>query len=59
MNLRRGYDGTSRAMGVASYKRGIAFACTDQPVVAVKVTLASGAVPGWKEIDAIGGTPCD
>jgi hypothetical protein len=53
------YDGTPRAMGVASYKRSIAFACTSEPVVAVKVTLASGAVPGWNEIDAIAGTPCD
>ncbi len=53
------YDAKARAMNVASYKRDIAFACTDQPVVGVKVTLDSSAVPGWNEIDAIGGTPCD
>jgi hypothetical protein len=53
------YDAKARPMGVPSYKRDIAFACTDQPVVAVKVTLDSGAVPGWNEIDAIGGMPCD
>jgi hypothetical protein len=53
------YDGVARAMNVPSYQRSLAFACTDQKVVAVRVTLASQAVPGWNEIDAIGGTPCD
>lgn len=53
------YDGAARAMNVPSYQRSLAFACTDQPVVAVRVTLASQAVPGWNEVDAIGGTPCD
>jgi len=53
------YDGAPHAMNVPSYQRSIAFACTDQKVVAVRVTLASGAVPGWNEIDAVGGTPCD
>jgi hypothetical protein len=28
------------------------------PITAVRVTLASAAVPGWNEIDAIGGVPC-
>lgn len=27
-------------------------------IAAVRVTLASGAVPGWNELDAIGGVPC-
>lgn len=53
------YDGAAHAMGTPSFQRSIAFACTDQPVVAVRVTLASAAVPEWNEIDAIGGTPCD
>jgi hypothetical protein len=29
-----------------------------EPIAAVRVTLASGRVPGWNEIDAIGGVPC-
>jgi hypothetical protein len=32
--------------------------CTAEPVVAVRVTLASAKVPGWNEIDAIGLVPC-
>jgi hypothetical protein len=38
--------------------RRIDFACTDQPVAGVRVTLDSAAVPDWNEIDAIGGRPC-
>lgn len=53
------YDGAASAMGVSAYHRRITFACTDQPVIGVRVTLASQAVPGWNEIDAIGATPCD
>ena len=29
-----------------------------EAIVAARVTLASNAVPGWNEIDAIGGVPC-
>ena len=29
-----------------------------EPIAAVRVTLASGAVAGWNELDAIGGVPC-
>lgn len=36
----------------------VSFACTDQPVVGVRVTLDSASVPGWNEIDAIGAQPC-
>jgi hypothetical protein len=32
--------------------------CTSEPVLAVRVTLASGQVPGWNELDAIGIVPC-
>jgi hypothetical protein len=42
----------------SSSTRRIEFACTDQAVVGVRVTLDSGAVAGWNEIDAIGGRPC-
>jgi hypothetical protein len=41
-----------------AFLRRVDFACTDQPVVGVRVTLNSAAVPGWNEIDAIGGHPC-
>jgi hypothetical protein len=34
------------------------FACSDEPIVAARVTLASGQVAGWNEIDAIGALPC-
>ena len=53
------YSGAAKPMGVPTFDRALTFACTDQPVVSVRVTLASAAVPGWNEIDAIGGTPCD
>lgn len=36
----------------------ILMTCTSEPVVAVRVTLDSQAVPGWNEIDAIGLVPC-
>ena len=36
----------------------VSFACTDEPVVGVRVTLDSASVQGWNEIDAIGGQPC-
>jgi hypothetical protein len=29
-----------------------------EAIASVRVLLASGAVPGWNEIDAIGGVPC-
>jgi tetratricopeptide (TPR) repeat protein len=32
--------------------------CTSEPVVAVRITLASSRVPGWNEIDAVGLVPC-
>jgi len=28
-------------------------------VVAIRVTLDTAAVPGWNELDAIGGLTCD
>ena len=34
------------------------FACTVEPVIAVRVHIASTQVPGWNEIDAIGVVPC-
>lgn len=34
------------------------FKCSDEPIVAARVTLASGQVAGWNEIDAIGALPC-
>jgi hypothetical protein len=40
------------------FRRRVEFACTSDAVVGVRVTLDSAAVPGWNEIDAIGGVPC-
>jgi hypothetical protein len=39
-------------------RRRVEFACTDKAVVGVRVTIDSHEVPGWNEIDAIGGRPC-
>ena len=33
-------------------------ACTTERIVAVKITVASGKVAGWNEIDAVGMLPC-
>lgn len=41
-----------------AYRRAIGFACTAEPIAAIRVTLASAAVAGWNELDAIGGRPC-
>jgi hypothetical protein len=32
--------------------------CTSEPIASVRLRLASGAVPGWNELDAIGIVPC-
>lgn len=47
-----------RAAAQEGTRRRIDFACTAEPVAGVRVTLDSAAVPGWNEIDAIGGQPC-
>jgi len=46
-----------RAAGAGAQISRVALTC-GEPIVAVRVTLASGAVPGWNELDAIGGVPC-
>jgi hypothetical protein len=33
-------------------------ACSDEPIVGVRITVESGKVPGWNEIDAVGALPC-
>ena len=38
--------------------RDLAFTCTDEPIVGVRLTLNTAAVPGWNEIDAVGLLPC-
>jgi hypothetical protein len=42
----------------AQPRRRVDFACTDKAVVGVRVIIDSHHVPGWNEIDAIGGRPC-
>jgi len=53
------YQGAAAPLGDTSHKQRVELGrCTDEPVVAIRVTLDSPAVPGWNEIDAIGGVPC-
>jgi hypothetical protein len=42
----------------ASAHRVAPVACTDEPVIAVRVHVASSAVAGWNEIDAVGLRGC-
>jgi hypothetical protein len=46
------------AAGEAAVRKRVDFACTAEPIVAVRVTIDSPRVAGWNEIDAIGGQPC-
>jgi hypothetical protein len=46
------------APGAASVKRTVSVQCTREPIVAVRVHVASMKVAGWNEIDAIGVVPC-
>ncbi len=41
----------------ASHRLSLALDC-GEPIIAARITLASGQVPGWNEIDAIGATTC-
>ena len=50
-------DAPMAGAGGGSRITHVPLAC-GEPVAAVRVTLASGAVPGWNELDAIGGVPC-
>lgn len=52
------FQGAAAPSGQAAQRRLVDFGCTAEPVVGVRVTLDSRAVPGWNEIDAIGIQPC-
>jgi hypothetical protein len=53
------FHGPAQARGATSFRNRIDLQqCTDEPVVAVRVHLASQQVAGWNEIDAIGVVPC-
>lgn len=52
------YQGSPGARGAVANKLRADVACTEEPIVAVKVTLASTQVAGWNEVDAIGVVPC-
>jgi len=52
------YQGSPAARGQAANKLHADVACTDEPIVAVNVRLASTKVAGWNELDAIGVQPC-
>lgn len=46
------------ARGTVANKLRADVGCTSEPIVAVKVELASTVVAGWNELDAIGIVPC-
>ena len=50
-------DAPMAASGQGARISRVPLAC-GEPVSAVRVTLASASVPGWNELDAIGGVPC-
>ncbi|CAN5909684.1 hypothetical protein BH11MYX2_BH11MYX2_12520 [soil metagenome] len=52
-----GYEGTPAA-GQGSNVLRAPLGCTQQPIAAVRVNIASTQVAGWNEIDAIGLIPC-
>lgn len=52
------YQGQPAAVGTPSRNLHVETGCTNEPIVAVSVQIASQAVPGWNEIDAIGIEPC-
>jgi hypothetical protein len=52
------YRGTAAPVAARSRIQTIDFPCTAEPVLGVRITLGSKAVPGWNEIDAIGATGC-
>jgi hypothetical protein len=52
------YAGKAGAQGQAARIHRVDVPCTDEPIVGVRVRLASAAVPEWNEIDAIGVVPC-
>lgn len=52
------HRGTPAATGRVSNVHRTDFACSAEPIVAVRVTLDSPAVEGWNELDAVGAQPC-
>lgn len=52
------YSGEPSAMSEPAFVRRADFSCTNEEIVAVRVTLDSRAVAGWNEIDAVAVTPC-
>jgi hypothetical protein len=53
-----GQSGAHKFVGVGGLARQVDFTCTDEPIVAARITLASQDVAGWNEIDAIGAVAC-
>lgn len=52
------YQGQPAALGAIANRLHADLGCTDEPIVAVNVKLASPQVAGWNELDAIGLVPC-
>jgi hypothetical protein len=53
------YQASAAVLGQPAHARKVDFDCTAFEVTAIRVTIDSGAVPGWNEIDAIGGRLCE
>jgi hypothetical protein len=53
-----GESGRRIAIAPTGSVRELTFTCTDEPIVGVRITLASSQVAGWNEIDAIGAVSC-
>jgi hypothetical protein len=53
------YQGAAETLSTPSHRRRVEVGCTDVAIAAIRITVDSPAVPGWNEIDAIGGTTCD
>jgi hypothetical protein len=53
-----GASGRRHAVAAIGPMRQLEFACTDEPIVGARITLASDQVSGWNELDAIGAVSC-
>lgn len=52
------HQGAATAPDLPANKLRLELGCTSEPIVAVRVRLASPQVAGWNELDAIGLVPC-
>ena len=53
-----GASGRRTTIQTGGSVRQLGFACTEEPIVAARISLASSEVAGWNELDAIGAVSC-